>query len=215
MKQIVVPKLTGLDELSMEAVCERLEVEAPKYNLACLNWAKEFPYHPITIFSIAHSDEYIYVNFFVRCNYLRAVNYRNNSPVSQDSCVEFFLNVPGSPEYWNFEFNCIGAVNASHRAERKNPTRLTDEQIASIRCFASCGKSPFQELEGLFSWSLAVAIPLSLIGIDKTQLPLEIRGNLYKCASATSMPHYLSYYPIKTEKPDFHQPGFFGPIVRK
>ena len=213
MGKIEVPFIERLDTVSMEEVCSILEAEAPKHGINCVNWEKEFPYHPITVFSIAHSEKYIYVDYFVRCNYLRAVNYRNNTAVSEDSCVEFFFQLPGSDEYWNFEFNCIGAVNASHRKDRKNPIRLTDEEIAKIRRYASCGETPFNELEGLFNWSVCVGIPFDLIGINNADMPLTIKGNFYKCASATGMPHYLSWNPIKTEKPDFHRPEFFGTIV--
>ena len=213
MEKVIAPRIEELDNLELHQVAEKLELSAPKYSLDCVNWEKDFPYHPITVFSIAHSSKYIYVNFFVRCNYLRAVNYNNNTPVSEDSCVEFFLSTPGSEEYWNFEFNCIGAVNASHRKDRKHPTRLNEAEIDSIKRYASCGKRPVQELEGLFNWSLLIAIPLELIGIDGEQMPITIKGNFYKCASATSMPHYLSHFPIVSEKPNFHCPEFFGDIV--
>lgn len=212
-KRISIPLIERLDNMGIAEVGETLYTEAPKFAINSVNWKEQFPYHPITAFATAHSREYIYVDFFTRCNYLRAVNYKNNSPVSQDSCVEFFLQVPGSDEYWNFEFNCIGTVNASHRKERNNPHRLTDDEISLIKRYASCGNSPFQELEGLFNWSLTIGIPFSLIGIENPEFPVEIKGNFYKCASATSMPHYLSWAPIKTEKPDFHRPEFFGKIV--
>lgn len=162
---------------------------------------------------MAYSDKFLYVNYFVRCNYLRAVNYKNNSPVAEDSCVEFFLQTPGSEEYWNFEFNCIGAINASHRKDRKYPIRLTDMELATVKRYATCGNNPFQELEGIFNWGLAIAIPFELIGVDVSKRPIEMKGNLYKCASATSMPHYLSWAPIKTDKPDFHRPEYFGKII--
>lgn len=162
---------------------------------------------------MAYSDKFLYVNYFVRYNYLRAVNYKNNSPVAEDSCVEFFLQTPGSEEYWNFEFNCIGAINASHRKDRKHPIRLTDMELATVKRYATCGNNPFQELEGIFNWGLAIAIPFELIGVDVSKLPIEMKGNLYKCASATSMPHYLSWAPIKTDKPDFHRPEYFGKII--
>lgn len=208
-----VPMIAKLDSLDMESVSELLEIEAPKYGINCVNWQSEYPYHPITVFSIAHSETAIYINFFVRCNFLRAVNYKNNTKVCEDSCVEFFMQIPGSEEYWNFEFNCIGAVNASHRKERNSPIRLTEEEISRIRRYASCGSSPFQELEGLFNWSLAVSIPFEMVGIDSKKLPMEIQGNFYKCASGTSMPHYLSWSPISTKSPDFHRPEFFGKII--
>lgn len=211
--ELRAPSMDGLDALSMEAAGEQMELCAPKYGVNCVNWKEAFPYHPITVFSIAHSSRYLYVNYFVRCNYLRAVNYRNNTNVCEDSCVEVFLRMPDSEEYWNFEFNCIGAVNASHRKDRKHPVRLTDGEIAEIKRYASCGANPFQELEGLFSWNVVIAIPFELMGLNASQFPVTLTGNFYKCASATSMPHYLSWAPIHTEKPDFHRPEYFGRII--
>jgi hypothetical protein len=39
---------------------------------------------------------------------------------------------------------------------------------------------------------------------------LEAGGNFYKCGDHLKVPHFLSWNPIKTEKPDFHLPAFFG-----
>ena len=208
-----VPFVEGLDAMSMASVADYMELHLKKVGINCVNWEDKYPYHPITVFSMAYSDKFLYVNYFVRCNYLRAVNYKNNSPVAEDSCVEFFLQTPGSEEYWNFEFNCIGAINASHRKDRKHPIRLTDMELATVKRYATCGNNPFQELEGIFNWGLAIAIPFELIGVDVSKRPIEMKGNLYKCASATSMPHYLSWVPIKTDKPDFHRPEYFGKII--
>ena len=187
-----VPFVEGLDAMSMASVADYMELHLKKVGINCVNWEDKYPYHPITVFSMAYTDKFLYVNYFVRCNYLRAVNYKNNSPVAEDSCVEFFLQTPGSEEYWNFEFNCIGAINASHRKDRKHPIRLTDMELATVKRYATCGNNPFQELEGIFNWGLAIAIPFELIGVDVSKRPIEMKGNLYKCASATSMPHYLS-----------------------
>lgn len=208
-----VPFVEGLDAMTMASVADYMELHLKKVGINCVNWEDKYPYHPITVFSMAYSDKFLYVNYFVRCNYLRAVNYKNNSPVAEDSCVEFFLQTPGSEEYWNFEFNCIGAINASHRKDRKHPIRLTDMELATVKRYATCGNNPFQELEGIFNWGLAIAIPFELIGVDVSKRPIEMKGNLYKCASATSMPHYLSWPPIKTDKPDFHRPEYFGKII--
>lgn len=208
-----VPFVEGLDAMSMASVADYMELHLKKVGINCVNWEDKYPYHPITVFSMAYSDKFLYVNYFVRCNYLRAVNYKNNSPVAEDSCVEFFMQTPGSEEYWNFEFNCIGAINASHRKDRKHPIRLTDMELATVKRYATCGNNPFQELEGIFNWGLTIAIPFELIGVDVSKRPIEMKGNLYKCASATSMPHYLSWASIKTDKPDFHRPEYFGKII--
>lgn len=210
---IHAPYLPELDNLRPEDVEILLEEKAGRHSLESINWRKQYPYHPLTVFYIAHSDKYIYVNFFVRCNYLKAVNYQNNSPVSQDSCVEFFLSSKKDEHYWNFEFNCIGTINASHRTERAHPIRLNDEELATVIRYASCGNNPFEELEGLFTWNLLIAIPLELVDLKYEGNPIEIKGNFYKCASGTSLPHYLSWAPINTEKPDFHRPEFFGNII--
>ena len=161
---------------------------------------------------MAYSRSFVYIHFMVTENDLRAVNTANLSPVADDSCVEFFMQVPGQKEYWNFEFNCIGTVNASHRETRPNAIRLNDCEIASIKRFASCGNSPFELAEGERSWTLTIAIPLALIGIDKSDMPSHIMGNFYKCGGKTLHPHYLSWAPIHTEKPNFHVPEFFAPI---
>ena len=213
-KVIEVPYMPELEDAKgHDEIINILDEKAPRRTIESVNWEKEFPYHPLTTFSIAHSGKTLYIDFFVRCNYLRAENFENQSPVSEDSCVEFFVEPTGELPYWNFEFNCIGTVNASHRFERKNPTRLTDEELARIKRYPSCGTRPFKELEGLFTWNLLVAIPLDLIGIKYERKPIEMRGNFYKCAAAATQPHFLSWNPIKTEHPDFHRPEFFGNIV--
>lgn len=212
-KKIVIPRIDELDRL--DTLNEKLAVldsRGARGEIASVNWPDNSPSRPLASFVGAYSHEGIYIDFLVRCNYLRAVNYKDQSPVSEDSCVEFFLDPKGDGEYWNFEFNCIGTINASRRFQRPNPTRLNSEQLACVKRFASCGTRPFCEMEGLFTWNLLIFIPFSLIGLDSDNLPEMIRGNFYKCASATSEPHYLSWNPIVTPSPDFHRPEFFGEI---
>ena len=212
--EITIPRIDVLDTLEdADAITALLDNKGARGEISNVNWPEVTAYRPLTSFAIAYSARYIYVDFLVRCNYLRAENTADQSPVSQDSCVEFFVDPLKTGHYWNFEFNCIGAINASHRTERAPPTRLTSDQLALVKRWPSCGTRPFRELEGLFTWNLLIAVPLSLIGLDIDSLPDSIRGNFYKCASATSEPHYLSWSPIATEKPDFHRPEFFGNII--
>ena len=128
-----LPYAPQLDELETAEVANCLEEVGTRFSVESLNWPDQFPYRPLTVVSAAHSGKYIYLDFLVRCNYLRAVNYTPNSPVSEDSCVEFFVSPePGSKNYWNFEFNCIGTANASHRVRRSEPTRLSAAELSSI-----------------------------------------------------------------------------------
>lgn len=213
MKTVNAPYLPQLDSSNADDIVSLLEQYGTRQQIDSLNW-KQYPYSPLTTFTVAHSGTAIYIDFFVRCNYLRAHNSEDLSPVSQDSCVEFFVSPTCDNHYWNFEFNCIGTINASHRSERKNPTRLSHEELASVRRYASCGTRPFREMEGIFAWSLIVAIPLDLIGVKYTPgEPLTLAANFNKCASATSAPHYLSWNPIDTPEPNFHHPEFFGQLI--
>lgn len=213
-KTLPIPFVPELDSVSEpETLALMLDEHGERRSISSLNWADEFPYQPLSTFSVAHSRTALYFDFFVRCNYLRAENYKNQSPVSEDSCVEVFLQPHEGGPYWNFEFNCIGAVNASERIERPNPRRLSDEEIALIRRYPSCGTRPFCELEGMFTWNLLVVIPLELIGLRYDGTPIDLRGNFYKCASKATRPHYLSWNPIHTAHPDFHRPEFFGKLI--
>lgn len=213
-KVLRVPYIPSLDELkSADEVRHQLDDKGCVSTISEVNWAEEYPYRPLTTFSIGHSGQALYIDYLVRCNFLRAVNDADQSPVSQDSCVEFFVSPHSDGHYWNFEFNCIGAINASHRVERRNPTRLTQAELAMVRRYASCGDRPFCELEGLFVWSLLVVIPLELIGVEYQGEPVAMTGNFYKCASATSQPHYLSWNAVSAPQPDFHRPECFGDII--
>lgn len=210
-----VPYIADLDYLNTDAIFNRLESAGERHNIGRLNWMDDYPYHPLTTFTIAHSERFIYVNFFVRCNYLRAVNYENNSPVHEDSCVMFYVGRPDSGEYLALEFNCIGTIKAERCSslDSTDVTSLSDEEIGLICVLPSCGRRPFREIEGLFTWDLLVAIPLDLLGVKFGGRPLRLTGNFFKCASGTSQPHFLSWAPVSSAKPDFRRPESFGDIV--
>ena len=213
-RHLDIPYLPELDSMTLDQAVKYLDEKGEHQTIDHLNWKEQYPYRPLTAFTIAHSDTQIYIDFFTRCNYLRAVNYKNNSDVYQDSCVEFFVAPHGEAHYYNSEFTSIGTINAARRMDRHSGEKLTDEQLDSVRRLASCGTRPFEELQGIFSWNLLAAIPLSLIGVSyEPGNPVDMRANFYKCADATSEPHYLSWAPITTPQPDFHRPEFFGDIT--
>ncbi len=207
-----IKQLPQLDRMPLQHVGAYLDANVEHQLIECVNWKDDFPYKPSTSFVIAVSSTRLYVFFSVISKDLRAVNAEDLSPVAQDSCVEFFMQVPGSEEYWNFEFNCIGTLNGSHRVERPAPTRLLPEELSSIKRYASCGNEPFEEQEGTFCWDLTVSIPLELVGLDADNLPEFIKGNFYKCGAKTAHPHYVSWNAIESTTPDFHRPDCFGKL---
>lgn len=203
-------------ETSLEAqsILEKLTKEGHTVMIDKTKWRKDYPDSRFASVSLAHDSNYLFLNFMTCGEHLKALVDNDQGPVSKDSCVEFFVSpVPDSPQYWNFEFNCIGRINASHRTARPTPTRLSETELSTILTWPSAGTQPFDELSGVHTWSILIAIPLSLIGVKYNGREVAMTGNFYKCGSATSSPHYLSWAPINTEKPDFHQPSFFAPII--
>jgi hypothetical protein len=76
------------------------------------------------------------------------------------------------------------------------------------------GTEPFAEIKGDNRWALTMAIPLETffhheIGDLRGK---SFRANFYKCGDKLSNPHYVTWNPIGTEKPDYHRPEHFGKL---
>ena len=169
-----------------------------------LNWVQQFPAAPETQFTLAHTDEMLYVRYEVKGEVPLATKTHDLELVNEDACVEIFIADADNTHYWNFEFNPAGVCNASHRKERKvDVVRLNAEQLQSIKRF------PVQLCAA--HWSLLVGIPFALIDLDLTHEHAR-RANLYKCGDKTPMKHYASWNPINAPAPAFHLPEFFGEI---
>lgn len=211
MKRIKVPYLKTLDVLDLTSIGFLMEEKAHRESIDVINW-DAYPYKPIVAFDVARGDKDLYIRYFVKGNSLRAIHMADNSPVHQDSCVEFFMQVPGESTYMNFEFNCIGTCDVARRRSRQDKTSLTEEEYARIRRQSSLKHTAFDEIQGVQSWELIVAIPFSLMGLDPNFLPEKIMANFYKCADNTAYPHFVSWNPIDLPEPDFHCPRFFGEL---
>ena len=135
----------------------------------------------------------------------RAAVQEDNGRSWEDSCVEIFLQNPANPaEYFNFETTSRGFILAARGTGRENRQTLPLDAIAKIK---RSGTAPSIQDDSVY-WTMAVEIPAEIFGMKAIEAPL--RGNLYKCADKANTPHYLSAFPIETEKPDFHRPEFFN-----
>lgn len=211
MKQIRVPYLKTLDVLDLSSIGFLMEDKAHRESISICNW-EEYPYKPIVAFDIARGATELYIRYFVKGNSLKAVHAIDNSPVHQDSCVEFFMKRVNDNFYMNFEFNCIGTCDAARRLSREEKSSLSLDEYSRIRRYSSLRQEPFTEKTGVYSWELIVTIPFTLMGLDSENLPEKILGNFYKCADLTDYPHFVSWAPIGVTQPDFHRPEFFGEI---
>lgn len=173
-------------------------------SISSLNWAEQYPTAPEATFTLAHTDEMLYVRFEVKGEVPLATKTNDLELVNEDACVEMFIGNADNTRYWNFEFNPAGVCNASCRKERKvDVVRLNAEQLQSIKRF------PIQLCAA--HWSLLVGIPLELIALDLAHEHAR-RANFYKCGDKTSLKHYASWNPIHAPAPAFHLPEYFGEI---
>lgn len=181
-----------------------------------VNWPAEFPECPEVTVEVSNDHEAIYLKWHVCGEQLRAVTTEDQGPVWEDSCVEFFCQVPGDMHYFNFECNCIGAMVGSRRKGRAEEVQaLSPEEMGRIERKCTYPREAFEEKDGLFEWTVEEKIPLDLIfqrSMSNDKFPLTLRANFYKCADKTKKPHFLSWQPIPLPKPDFHCPQFFGEI---
>ncbi len=64
-------------------------------------------------------------------------------------------------------------------------------------------------------WHITLVIPITALFMDKYESWAELKNarcNFYKCGDGLSKPHYLSWAPVRTEKPNFHTPQFFAEV---
>ena len=222
-----IPYLPNLQPLAISEVARVLAAMPPCGHIDCVNWSDSFPARPTTALHLAHTGTMLFVRFDVEGRGLRAMHTRDLEHVNEDSCVEFFVTNADRSRYFNFEFNCIGVCNASHRISKSEDVhRLTPDELHSILRYSSVNSAPqpqsthplsapFDLRDGDYCWSLTVGIPLSLLDITPTMLnqPVILCGNFYKCGDLTSEPHYLSWVPVTFEHPNFHLPAFFGNLI--
>jgi hypothetical protein len=213
MKQLQIKQIEALSTLSDRNAKVALMIkEAASGVVDTINW-KAYSYKPEVKFYAAYAETSFYLLFDVREDAIRAVNTSYHSPVYQDSCVEFFVQRPGSPVYRNFEFNCIGAVLAAVRENRTSFQHLPQEVMDTIRIYTSLPEKKPVTQNTPCHWQLLAGIPFALLDIPESNpAGITLHANFYKCGDETPTPHFLSWNPVQTERPDFHRPECFGEI---
>ena len=214
-QSVDVPKISIKDVLSFDNVSKALEQNTPLNKVDWLEW-EEFPYQPEVGFRIAHDDSLLFLKYYVKEEHVLARRTDPNSAVHRDSCVEFFVDPAQNGNYYNFEFNCIGTTHLAYGPGRGKRTFIPPELIKQkIKTWSSLGNESFEEKSGTFEWEIVIAIPSSIftfnIGLNFSKLVSS--ANFYKCGDDTTKKHYLSWNPVKTQKPDFHRPEYFGVLT--
>lgn len=198
----------------MAEVSARLDELGKGHVIGTVNW-EVFTYRPDVRFNIAWGDRELYIKYYVRESNVKAEKRLTNEMVCEDSCVEFFVSPADDGIYYNFEFNPIGTALLGSGHGRHDSVRADADIVSCIRRLTTMGNEPFAEISGDIRWSLTLAIPFETffhhkIGILKGK---SFRANFYKCGDELSNPHYVTWNPVCTEKPDFHRPEYFGVLA--
>lgn len=177
---------------------------------------------PRTRVRLVHDHEGIAGMFRVEDRFVRCIRTGFQEDVFRDSCVEFFVEPRPEGGYFNFEFNCGGAVLASWITD---PTR-TDQGFKAFRRLSlqDCRRigvrsslPPVVEPERTdpLVWTLSFFVPFAVMetyaGSVRTREGSVWRANFYKCADDSSHPHWASWSPVDTL--NFHSPRCFGRIL--
>ena len=205
--------IEGLEKMSLQELDLTMEEKATKFSVSEHNWPKDAPYAPDCNGSIARSSTHLAVMFHVRGLDIRATEMEDNGRSWEDSCCEFFVSDPFDGTYYNFELTCAGSILAAKGSGRQNREVRDKDLVARIIRHRSLGRVPMVVTGQIIGWTVAMLIPFDLIGIDPANLPVSVRGNFYKCGDLTAHPHFLSWNPIGTPKPDFHRPDYFGELI--
>ena len=194
--------------------------EAPVLEVNCFR--PESSVHcPKTLGKLLYNHERIFVIFQVDDQYVRC-SYRGfQDDVWKDSCVEFFVEPSGDKGYFNFEFNCGGALAASYVTDPfrvdgrlREFVALTAEDDRSILRCASLPAIVDPEITEKLVWQLEFSIPFAVMEKYSGEMgPMKgqtWRANFFKCGNETSHPHWVSWTPLTAR--NFHDPASFGNI---
>ena len=178
-------------------------------------------HRPVVSARLGYDGAFLRGIFRTEDRYVRSVATGFQQNVCRDSCVEFFVQPRGEGAYHNFEFNAGGAM-LWHcvRDHSRGPTGFadmsvtSDEECQAVEIISSLPSTVEPEIREPLTWTLAFAIPVSLLEKYVGALgPLSgqtWRANFYKCGDKTSHPHWGSWMPVS--ELNFHLPACFGVI---
>lgn len=210
MKEIKVKCISdNLKETDVDKISDLLNT-FDRHKLEYVPWP-EFSGKAKVYFAIAHNSSNVFLKYYVEEKYLRAENNIVNSPVHEDSCVEFFISFDEGVNYYNIEFNCAGTGLIEYGSSKENRHLLDTALVNNLKkksvIFSENGKGA--------NWQLTLVIPLSTFIHTpiKKLTDISCRANFYKCGDMLPEPHFISWENIIAESPNFHLPQFFGRLV--
>lgn len=195
----IIKKIEG----NINGMDDRAWENANVANINKINW-QGYGHIPETTGRLLYNEYGIYVRLQTDESPLLARYSKQNDPVCRDSCMEFFFRPnENDSRYLNFEFNPFGTMYLAIRTSRHDAVYPEkDKNYFNVESYVDDK-----------SWVLQFCIPFEFIDEIFGCHTKTIYGNLYKCGDETQNKHFATYYPVITEKPDYHRPEFFGKFV--
>lgn len=158
---------------------------------------------------LCHDGDNIFVRLRAWEENIRAELNAPDSPVCEDSCMEFFFSPdPAEGGYFNVEINPNGCFFLGFGHGRHDLCRLFPENGTALFNIKTAHHAD--------GWEVSYRIPIAFIrkyypDFEASQ-GRKMRANFYKCGDKCKKPHYLSWNPVTSETPDFHRPCDFGDV---
>lgn len=207
-------------------ILERIEIDGnwnkPAYKkikplVINQHMGKDPEHSPNVLAKLAWDDNALYIIFRVDDRYVRAVAKAYQDPVSLDSCVEFFFT-PGSNlgfSYFNIEMNCGGTMLFWWHPEGEKAIPVATGDGAKIEVGHTLPKIVDPEIGEPTTWTIEYRLPFAVVQKycpDASHPAQDViwKANFYKCADATSHPHWLTWSFVDHPTPKFHIPQCFG-----
>ena len=215
MNTLSVARMASLPSAAIDVpqVLDALNVQFSP--IAIANWPEEYPYTPKAEFRLAWCEEGLAIHYRVTEQSARARYGNDGGQVWTDSCVECFLRNADSNVYYNLECNCIGTILMGSGDSRHDRVPGDLALLAKVDRWASLGREPFEERCEETTWEVALVVPTGIFQAFPIKLEAgnTLRANFYKCGDDLPVPHFVSWNPITTEKPNFHRPECFGELI--
>ena len=168
-------------------------------------WENACPSPYKTVASMVHGDDGFSFKISTDEWPLRVTATEHNGSICVDSCMEFFFTPnTADKDYINFEMNPVGATLTCIGEGRHNRRRIDihgEGIVIETLIRPECG------------WEVMLFVPKSFLNKYFSSVDSTFRANFYKCGDKTVIPHYSTWNPVFTEKPDYHQPSLFGEII--
>ena len=210
-----VTRLTG--PIVIDGNWNKAAYEKIKPLVVSQHMGEEPEHRPNVLAKLAWDDDSLYLIFRVEDRYVRAVAKKYQDPVCSDSCVEFFFT-PGFNigfSYFNIEVNCGGTMLFRWNPEGKKAIPVALKDGDKVEIAHSLSKIVEPEIGEPTAWIIEYRLPLAIVrkycpAASQPAPGVIWKANFYKCADATSHPHWLTWSFVDHPTPRFHLPQHFG-----